>query len=251
MNYIKELNAFKNWLLINDLPTGAISLWHTLMAVNNAAGWKERFNAPNSTVGQLTGLSKQGILDARKILMEEGLIQVENGKKGKAPVYKMISFFPNAEPSLDRSADQLVDASLCQSADQSLTIPKKKVKEKEIEEEEGEEARVKKVVTIYEENIGELSPLVKCEFLEWCEKLGEDVMLEAIKIMVKNNGRTFRYLEKILQEWCTANICSVEDVQAYETQKSASRGDNTVPFRKKPSPSGMSIFDELRAEAGL
>ncbi|ASN05787.1 hypothetical protein CFK40_12585 [Virgibacillus necropolis] len=76
MDYIKELNAFKDWLLMNDLPTGAITLWHTLMAVNNATGWKERFNAPSSTVGQLMGLSKQGILDARKILMEEGVNSV-------------------------------------------------------------------------------------------------------------------------------------------------------------------------------
>ncbi|WP_161493865.1 DnaD domain protein [Virgibacillus necropolis] len=92
---------------------------------------------------------------------------------------------------------------------------------------------------------------MKNEFLKWCRKLGEAVMLEAIKIMVKNNGRTFRYLEKILQEWSVAQVRSVDDIQAHERLKSAARRDTTVPFQKKPSSGGLSIFDELRAGVGL
>lgn len=46
MNYIKELNAFREWLLVHEFPGSAVSLWHTLMSINNAARWKSRFNAP-------------------------------------------------------------------------------------------------------------------------------------------------------------------------------------------------------------
>ncbi|WP_141554370.1 hypothetical protein [Virgibacillus ndiopensis] len=54
------------------------------MAINNSVGWKRRFNAPNALVEQLTGLSKQGLLDARKTLVKHNLITSEKGKKGKA-----------------------------------------------------------------------------------------------------------------------------------------------------------------------
>jgi len=50
MNYIKELNAFRNWLLFHDLSSGAILLWQTLMSINNMAGWKTKFNANNTII---------------------------------------------------------------------------------------------------------------------------------------------------------------------------------------------------------
>ncbi|ASK64206.1 hypothetical protein CFK37_19670 [Virgibacillus phasianinus] len=265
MNYIKELNAFRDRLLMNELTAGAIVLWYTLMSMNNAAGWKKQFNAPNAVVGQLSGLSKQGILDARKILMEEGLITCENGKRGKAPIYELISLLPNADRVLDRSTDhsldqlsdqsagqftdqlldQLQDQSVDQSPGESLTIPKQKEKQERREE----ETREDNLVSIYEKNIGKLNPLTKTDLLQWCRRLGEDVVLEGIKLMVKHDGRTFRYLEKILQEWAGANVKSLDDVWKYEQQKMMR--DNTIPFRKQPAAGKRSVFDELRAEAGL
>lgn len=101
MNYMKELRAFKEWLLVNELPTSAIVLWYTLMGVNNTAGWKSRFNAPNSLIQQLTGLSKQGLINARTKLIESNLIGCEKGKKGKAPVYKMVPLVNAVDQSLD------------------------------------------------------------------------------------------------------------------------------------------------------
>ncbi|SDJ20640.1 hypothetical protein [Natribacillus halophilus] len=115
MDYMKELNAFRNWLLMNDLTTSGIALWHTLMSINNMTGWKEHFNAPNSTVQRLTGLSKQGLVDARKVLIDNNLIEYQKGKKNKAPVYKIISLVN----SVDQSLDQIVD----QSVDQQLDLP--------------------------------------------------------------------------------------------------------------------------------
>lgn len=91
MNYIKELNAFREFLLENELAAGAISLWHALMSINNKTMWKRRFNGPGAVVGQLAGLSKQGVVDARAKLVEYGLIRYDKGCPGKAPVYEMIS----------------------------------------------------------------------------------------------------------------------------------------------------------------
>src|SRR5699024_149121 len=114
MNYIKELNAFREFLLLNELPAGAISLWYTLMGINNVTRWQEQFNAPNAVVRQLAGLSRQGVLDARHKLIEHGLITCVQGKKGTAPQYEIHSLVQAADTPLDGSPDTSLD----QSADQ-------------------------------------------------------------------------------------------------------------------------------------
>src|SRR5699024_5237685 len=159
MNYIKELNAFREFLLFNELPSSAISLWYTLMGMNNASRWKRQFNAPNAIVGQLGGLSRQGILDARNILIEHGRIAWEQEKKGKAPADEIHSL---AE-AVDTPADTPLDASLDQSADQHLNI----LKHKERQERRQEETAQAHLLEIYEANIGKLPPLMRDEFFKW------------------------------------------------------------------------------------
>lgn len=236
MNYIKELNAFREWLLVHELPASAVALWYTLMSINNVARWKSRFNAPNGVAQQLSGLSKSGVHVARKKLEEYGLIKYEPGEKGKAPIYEMLSLVQNLDTSVDRSVDP--------SVNQPCTIHKHKENKERREEEDETDCNL---VTTYEENIGKLSPITKVEFIKWLDFFGEDVMLEAIKLTCKHNGRTFRYLEKILMEWRLAKLTTVKAVTLYEENKGTPK-DNTIPFIK--SPHKRSLFDELRAEVG-
>src|SRR5699024_1438921 len=234
MNYIKELNAFREWLLVHELPTSAIVLWYTLMGRNHIARWKRTFNAPNGVTQQLSGLSKSGVHVARKSLVEHGLITYEPGEKGKAPIYEMLSLVQKTHASVDPSVNP--------SVNEPCTIHKHK-QNKERKEEGGDS----KLVKTYEQNIGEFSPITKAEYNKWVDVFGEDVMWEGIKLTCKYNGRTFRYLEKILKEWKMAKIATVEAVTAYEEKKAASKA-NTIPFIKAPAK--QSIFDELREEVG-
>ena len=43
MNYIKEINAFYDHMECNPLSASAVTLWHTLMHINNKARWAETF----------------------------------------------------------------------------------------------------------------------------------------------------------------------------------------------------------------
>lgn len=91
MNFIKELNAFRDWVTIHPMPSGSVVLWYTLMNINNSIGWKQQFNAANSTVQVLSGLSKTGVEKARRNLLEKKLIHFEKGSRGRAPIYEMCS----------------------------------------------------------------------------------------------------------------------------------------------------------------
>src|SRR5690625_2214164 len=116
MNYIKELNAFRNWLLLHKLSSGSILLWHTLMSINNMAGWEVEFNARNTVIYQLTGLTKNKLITARRQLQEHDLIIYHKGNKGKAPVYQMVSVHEKMNQMMGRSQDQSEEQYLAPNA---------------------------------------------------------------------------------------------------------------------------------------
>src|SRR5690625_7758939 len=82
--YHKDKNFLMDWLMLNNMSTGEIALWHTLMNIGNRLGQKNEFNAPTSTLMKLTGLSKQGTVNARKKLMDRGFIAYEKGKQHRS-----------------------------------------------------------------------------------------------------------------------------------------------------------------------
>ncbi|WP_051296656.1 hypothetical protein [Anaeroarcus burkinensis] len=99
MNYMRELNAFRNWAMINRPSTGGVALWNMLMNINNMTGWKEWFTVPNQTLQLLTGLSRQGIESTRNSLIQFGLIEYKKGRSNQAGSYRMISLLFPSDPS--------------------------------------------------------------------------------------------------------------------------------------------------------
>lgn len=275
MNYIKELNGFRNWLLSNQLPAGAIALWHALMSINNTTGWKKRFSAPNGIVGQLSGLSRQGISNAREQLIDYGLIRCDKGRRGKAPVYEMISFekggdvyieepVTSSEIEKDISCDQVVEKGESTSTDfvkneegtwsrrtildtsvaQDFTVLKHKQKEKR--------KRGKDVCRLYEQNIGHISPMIYEEINEWMTRFDEEIVSEAIRRTAKYGGRTFRYVEQILIEWAHHGVETVDDVLIEKPKVRASHGQESELIMENSSKDTVkSVFDLVREEVGV
>ncbi|WP_010276513.1 helix-turn-helix domain-containing protein [Paenibacillus senegalensis] len=93
MNYIKEINAFYDWLESNPLPSEAIALWHALMSICNKAGWLSEFTVANSTLQAKAGLSRKQLDRWRSNLMEYGRITYQKSNKvNEAGKYTLISF---------------------------------------------------------------------------------------------------------------------------------------------------------------
>lgn len=105
MNYITEILAFNDLLLSRPLSAGQISLWYALMHINNKCGWAEWFSAPNRTLEVYTGLSRQGIRNAREALKQLGLIELKpNGKN--AASYKLTGLTEKLRSDVKTDADQ-------------------------------------------------------------------------------------------------------------------------------------------------
>lgn len=107
MEYITEIKAFYNLTVDNPLSTGQIALWHALMYINNKCHWTKDFTVSNTTLQLYTGLSKRGVIDAKNVLKQRGLIDFTNGNRGKSSTYeiKTLSHFaPNSTLTCDLSS---------------------------------------------------------------------------------------------------------------------------------------------------
>ena len=93
MNYIKELNAFNDWLETNQPSQQEILLWFALMQVCNRTVWKEEFSVAVSVLSNKTGgMSASAIERARAGLTKLGRITWRPQGGGRASLYSIIPF---------------------------------------------------------------------------------------------------------------------------------------------------------------
>ena len=93
MKYISQINAFWNWARLNELPSGSGYLYFAILDCANTCGWKDEFNAPNSTLQAMAGLDKYSLSRYRNILIQAGLITYKLGKRGTAGTYTITPLY--------------------------------------------------------------------------------------------------------------------------------------------------------------
>lgn len=121
MNYISTINAFWDAAALNPFSAGQVSLYFALLHVCNRNRWSEWFQAPNQVLSVLTGLSRSGILKARKELKERGMIDFEEHGT-KATAYKIMS--DSTQDSVQKSTQDSKQVSVQDSKQVSSTIAK-------------------------------------------------------------------------------------------------------------------------------
>ena len=72
MKYITQINAYWNWVKLNDLSSRAGYLYFAILDCANTAGWKGEFNAPNSTLQAMAGLDKNGLCATATLWYKRG-----------------------------------------------------------------------------------------------------------------------------------------------------------------------------------
>ena len=90
MSYLDLLNGFNRWLESNALPTSAQLMYFKLLNVFNRAGWPASVRLDNHRLMSMTALSSPNAINAaRSRLVEAGLIDYEQGKKGTPGKYTL------------------------------------------------------------------------------------------------------------------------------------------------------------------
>jgi len=92
MDYIKEMNAFYDLDMANQLTPNAISLYFALLNIANKLYWKADFVVSNLTLQSRSGIADRKTLDrVRNQLIQKGLIEYKpSGKVNQAGSYTVI-----------------------------------------------------------------------------------------------------------------------------------------------------------------
>jgi DnaD/phage-associated family protein len=217
MNYLRELNAFRDWVLLNRLSTGEVALWYSLMSINNVAGWIDWFSVPNQTLQLMTGLSRQGLDKARNQLVQKGLIEYQKGRSNRAGKYRMISFeyqkvgtqvVTGGAVEMDTSIDSVVGIAQAFGEAQQLRSGSALVKHKQNEfKQDRKLPSSSKVLALvsqaYESEIGTVTSMMAKELVALLDEYPADWILDAIKQAAVQNVRKFSYIRSTLTNWRT------------------------------------------------
>lgn len=130
--------------------------------------------------------------------------------------------------------------------------------EEELDKEIDKEKEIKKQsaavnpFVFYEQNFGAIGSLVQQDIITWESSVPTELIIEAMKIAVKANKRSWKYVESILQSWHKKGIRTLDAVlseqEEFERQKGGQGhgGDRQMATRHakqgKPSP-----FDGFKA----
>ena len=115
MNYIREMNAFMDWLETNPLEPITQTLWFHLMAIANKCNWPEWFTVANLTLQAKVGIDKKTLAKHRLKLEQKNRIEYKTGTKKQAGKYRLLAledqiggiFPPKHTPNVDPIRDPI------------------------------------------------------------------------------------------------------------------------------------------------
>lgn len=135
MNYIKQLNAFYELLVVNPLSSSALCLYNTLLHINNKCNWTIEFTVANSTLQTFTSLSRMSLDRARNELIQKGYIKYKKGTGNQAGKYLIVCFDTQSDTqSVTQTDTQNVTQGITQSGNINKQKPKPKPKKEKIKE---------------------------------------------------------------------------------------------------------------------
>lgn len=251
MNYIKEINSFYDWLMYNPLPTGAIALWHALIAINNKAGWAEEFTVANVVIQSMTGLSRQGVNRARNTLIQKGLIEYKKGTSNQAGKYKIISLECK---KIVTEHDTKRTQSDTQGVHKSSTLNKHKLN-KTINIDDDDNRARPNFVAVYEQEFGQLITPGAFEqlniFIE--DGLNDELISEAIRRAAANGVFTLKYVTTILRSWQKQGVTNMAGVirADEEFKKQKERGKTNATGRKNNTETAEDFEPDISYYSGV
>ncbi|SET00865.1 DnaD and phage-associated domain-containing protein [Salinibacillus kushneri] len=204
MNYLKEINAFYDWLETNKLSASDIVLWHALMHINNKSGWRAQFAVAISVLEMKTGLTRRTIERSRNRLYQCGLIEWKSRKGNQAAVYKMKSLDGHKVAQNDVQP-------VAQSDVLSVAQPVAITKPNETKHKQNKDLSYSRVIQTAQEYFMVLSPKQQMTLDSYIDDLGEELVLEAMK-RAKREMKNFDYAAGVLRKWYQKGIKSLANV---------------------------------------
>ncbi|ARW22494.1 DnaD domain protein [Levilactobacillus brevis] len=247
MNYLQQIRAFDDYRLYEQkLSAGQVSLWYTLMSINNKTAWSTWFTAANATLESLSGLSRSGIVKNRNVLKQLGLIDFSsNGRKATSYRVSVLYTSDSAQGSTQRSTQRSTQHSVQKSVQRSSTLNKQnETKQNETNNEE-DDAGVTRgdVIDKWTSLWGFPNAIATPEINEWLDALPADVVAFAIQIAgehtVKANG-SLKYMRAVIEGWQKRDISTLDQAkkaaEEHDQRMKSERGGSKPSRAKETLP---------------
>lgn len=215
MNYIREMNAFIDWLEINPSEAITQTLWFHLMAIANKSGWPEWFTVANLTLQAKLCISENTLIKHRNLLIQKGRIEYKNQGKQKAGKYRLIPFTSLNEVIHDSTANFAADLEVnyevnravnCEVNPSALFKLNKTKQNIDDEHKQDQPAPARESISplsLYQSEIGKATNIVCHEMVKWLTegKLDEpeEMLCLAIREAVVNEKRSWAYVNSVLE----------------------------------------------------
>lgn len=227
MDYFKQRREYRK-LKQNeiDISIGQNNLYRELLDYANDEGkldcW---FPLKNSALTDLTGLSIPGLAKARNSLIQLNLIEYKQGKKNTdKPQYKIIRLYNNKFSKSNTTGlpevSQLVDIPVTQPVEHKDLTSTRQVLDKDLtnaSESSNTKHSESSAVRYWLNQVNPAeAPFIVQSLGHWVNDFGDDaIVIAAIDEMLKNNARSYKYLDKILKSWESQGLDSLEKVQHF------------------------------------
>lgn len=238
MNYLQQIRAFDDYRLYEQkLSAGQVSLWYTLMSINNKTAWSTWFTAANATLESLSGLSRSGIVKNRNVLKQLGLIDFSsNGRKATSYRVSVLYTSDSAQGSVQGSTQRSAQHSVQKSVQRSSTLNKQnETKQNETNNEEDDAGVTRRDVIDKWTNLwGFPNAIARPEIDEWLDALPADVVAFAIQIAgehtVKAHG-SLKYMRAVIEGWQKRDISTLD-----QAKKAAEEHDKRMKSERGAKP---------------
>jgi len=237
MNYIREINAFMDWLEINPLDPTTQTLWFHIMAIANKSGWPEWFTIANLTLMAKVGVSENTLIKHRNILIQKNRIEYKSQGKHKAGKYKIIpftSFFEVKDTVKDNVTSNIaanhevnreVNREVNHAVNPSALYKLNKTKRNNNGSSSGA-TQTQNYVELLNQEFGRLASPIELEKLQAFivdDGLDPLVVCEAIKRARLQGYTNVSYVLGILRNWRDAGVKDMSGVSRYELEYEKNR----------------------------
>ena len=93
VNYIREINAFRNYLKTNPLEAITQALWYVIADYHNSSNWERWITIDNTRLMAELCISEKTLIKHRNKLIQAGLLEYKSQQRKKGSgKYKLLSF---------------------------------------------------------------------------------------------------------------------------------------------------------------
>lgn len=175
------------------------------------------------------GVSKTTVRRFLKLLEDDGMIELKKSKKGttlKVSNYSDYQDFSEEEKTIKKPQKNHKETIEEPQRNHTVYTNNNEKNDKNEKKYINNKEEVNPI-EVYQNNIYPMPGVIEIEGInQWSNDLGNELVIYAIDIATTNNARNWRYIERILVDWNSNGIKTLDQAKAYSKDRKKKGGQN-------------------------